>query len=194
MSDLDGEGLSDLRDSVRTEVAAGYSSPAEIVEHAVEWLSDDLAPELAAGAAQRLVERLVAEELEAHRLAQAGWPSVTDYDRLANAFVELNAAGIVARDHFTCCGNCGAAEIWDEVDAYGERARGYTFFHMQDTEHAVAGQGLYLSYGSTGRQESDALEVAGEVVEVLRRHGLGPSWNGRIQTRVFVPLDWKRRR
>ena len=28
----------------------------------------------------------------------------------------LEAEGVIARQNFTCCGSCGAIEIWDEIE------------------------------------------------------------------------------
>ena len=85
--------------------------------------------------AVRVAARAIADRaLAAHRAGQAGWPAPTDCDRLDAAFAGVRAAGIVARQHFSCCGTCGAQEIHDEIDqADQERpvGRGFTFFHVR---------------------------------------------------------------
>jgi hypothetical protein len=73
-------------------------------------------------------------------------------------------------------------------------ARGFTFFHIQDTEHAVGGEFLYLSYGSATADRTDAVAIGREVVDTLCRHGLRPSWDGRHVNRIGLPLTWQRRR
>jgi len=82
----------------------------------------------------------------------------------------------------------------DEAQQAGRPARGFTFFHVQDTEHAVAGDGLYLSYGAPTRDQTAAVAIGHEVVEVLGKHGLTPAWNGRLAHRIQLPLIWQRRR
>ena len=76
----------------------------------------------------------------------------------------------------------------------GAPMRGFTFFHRQDTEHAVAGEGLYLSYGCGrpgrhrhgrdrprgGRRARPARPVTG-----LERQAGAPH---------PLPLVWRRRR
>ena len=131
------------------------------------------------------------------KAAQASWPAETDCDRLDRAFAELEQQGIVARQNFSDCGTCGVAEIPDEIKAAeksGRKVRGYVFYHMQDTESAAGGHGLYLNYGSIHSDDSASLKVAGEVVEALKRHRLKTEWNGTIEQRIGVKLDWKRRR
>src|SRR5438270_300390 len=85
---------------------------------------------------------------------------------VAGGFADLESAGIVCRQNFTCCGNCGGAEIGDEIEQQRELGReicGYTFFHWQDTERAVEGNGLYLSYGSILHGEKAALAAGHQV-------------------------------
>ncbi|MFC7105014.1 DUF6891 domain-containing protein [Nonomuraea rubra] len=92
------------------------------------------------------VRGVVAEEFAGHLAAQAGWPAVTDNDRLSLAMGELAMAGIVAREHYTCCMSCGIAEMGREISGLSG-VRGYVFYHGQDVERAVAGGGVYLAFG-----------------------------------------------
>jgi hypothetical protein len=73
------------------------------------------------------------------------------------------------------------------------KVRGYTFYHMQGTESAVAGGGLYLYYSALGGGDDAALQVANEVVDTLRRHGLNTQWDRTASSAIHVQLDWKRR-
>jgi hypothetical protein len=124
-----------------------------------------------------------------HVAAQADW-GVTDCDRLTVAFAELDAGGIVAREHFACCQNCGTSEIWGKA---GPDHRGYVFFHMQDTE--TAGDGvLYLAYGSRSNLTEETIAVGHEVVRVLQAHGFRTSWDGSERTRLQITdLEWQKR-
>jgi hypothetical protein len=183
------EVLEDLRTHVRERVAAGFDGEEDIIESGVDYLYDE-APE---DTLRFYSEQFTREELKIHEAQQATWPEVTDCDRLDKAFAELEESGIVARQNFTCCQTCGNAEIDDELNAAKEKGRtphGYTFYHMQDTESAVNGAGLYLAYaGKTGGGD-----VAREIIAALERHGLKPEWDGSVETRILVPIDWKRRR
>ena len=195
-SPLGAEDFDDLHDFIKVQVAAGYAPVNDIVDEAVETFTDATGwGDLIAlrGAAVAVADRAVS----AHVSDQAGWPTTTDCDRLDAAFDELNRAGIVARQHFSCCGTCGAHEIHDEIDRAektGTLPRGYTFFHVQDTEHAVGGEPLYLSYGAVDRDRTASVAVGHEVVAILGRHGLAPAWNGKQAHRIALPLTWQRRR
>lgn len=193
MDDKLDEALAQMREAIERDVAAGYDDPKEIVESAVDVFADDLDFQRAAAAAVQMCR----EALAAHHGAQAEWPVVTDCDRLDCAFDELERNGVVSRQNFSCCGTCGAREIWDEMEERfnaGHPVRGYTFFHVQDTESATEGYGLCLNYGSVDEGEAPALGIAQEVVDSLRRHGLTVHWDGTWSKRIEVELDWKRRR
>jgi len=172
---------------IRTAVARGRDTCAAIVAGTVDYLDGEGEPD----DLRALAWRLVAPAFAAHLDAQAGWPARTDSDRLTDAFRALDASGIVAREDFTCCQNCGLNEIDDEVDQ-GDSPRGYVFYHAQDAERAAAGGSIYLSYGLFG--EPSTMEFAEEVIEQVRAQGLSVDWNGSLDKRFHVRLDWSRRR
>ena len=185
--------LDDIHQRIRDDVAAGFDDEATILRGAVEMYDGEIDPALAASHARKWL----AEELAAHSAAQRDWPETTDCDRLDAAFAALEARGVVSRQHFTCCGTCGSGEIWDEIEtirANGGPARGYAFYHWQDTEAAVEGRGIYLNYGACDEGEAAAVAVGHEIVAELERHGLKTEWDGSLNKRIGVELDWKRRR
>lgn len=187
------EVLEEMRALIRRDLAAGFHDPDSIASGAVEMFEDQVDPALLDPQARAFLR----EELAALAEAQKAWPAETDCDRLDSAFAALEAKGVISRQHFTCCGTCGSAEIWDEMGAAaaaGRPVRGYTFYHWQDTERAVEGSGLYLFYGAREEGDAPALAIAGEIVAELGRHGLETDWDGSIDRRIGVSLDWKRRR
>ncbi len=191
---LSREDFDDLHELIRTHVSAGYETEGEIVANAVElFIENGASPAAVLTAARAIADQAAA----AHAEEQAGWDGPTDCDRLDAAFAELEAGGIVARQHFSCCGTCGSTEIDGEMEVAakaGLGVRGFTFFHVQDTEHAVAGESLYLSYGSRSRDQTESVAIGHDVVATLTRHGLTPAWNGRFAHRIALPLTWRRRR
>ena len=191
---LSAEDFDDLHDFIKVQVAAGYAPIDEIVDEAVDVFADATGDTAAQrGAALAIAQRALADHAE----NQATWSQTTDCDRLDAAFADLDGAGIVARQHFSCCGTCGTHEIREEMDQAakaGTPGRGYTFFHVQDTEHAVGGELLYLSYGAADSDQAASVEIGHEVVAVLDRHGLSPAWNGKHAHRIALSLTWQRRR
>jgi hypothetical protein len=162
-------------------IATGFRDQDEVVEAVHESFEDELSEEEAEELVDRLWQARLAEE--------ADWPAETAADRLLAAFSALDGEGIVARADFTCCNTCGTTEIGAEVDG---PARGYVFFHNQDTERAAEGGGLYLSYGTF--DGTDPVPVAETVVAALRAADLPAEWDGDVRARILVsPLEWQLR-
>ncbi|XVS64614.1 DUF6891 domain-containing protein [Actinosynnema sp. CA-299493] len=192
--DLPADVVAEVEEYARGVVHGGFTSLDDAVEDVAEHFEGEEHP-LTPVAARALVERVWRERAA----EQEGWPESTGVDRLFAAFDALDRGGIVARADFTCCQTCGHAEIGDEA---GEGARGYVFFHRQDTESAVAGGGVWLAYGSFGDpaglepvDHAAADEAVGrEVVAALTASGLPVEWNGSARTRIQVgPMPWQKR-
>jgi hypothetical protein len=180
------------------EVAAGFLSRQQIIDLAVD-MHHDAASEKELRA---LALELTGSSFYQHHKAQAGWPLVTDCDRLDIAFAQLAEKDIVARHNFECDGDEEGDDLEDIIDemdrviAAGKRARGYVFYSRQDTALAVDGNGLCLSFGTGSRNESEegALRIGNEVAAALRQQGLAVDWDGTWARRISVWMEWKRRR
>jgi hypothetical protein len=187
------EALEQLREFIAQRVREGFESAHAIIENAHHWTNekhnrDDLLPE---------IKRLTAECLAAHRAEQAGWGATTDCDRLDEAFACLNCQGIVARQDFSCCNNCGFTEIWEEIDEAEKRhpVHGYVFYHLQSTERAVNSGQLLMAYGCVEEDPDAFLRVGNKIVLELRRVGLNASWSGTAAHPIVVEgIVWRRRR
>lgn len=181
----------DFRDRARRRIrellAGGFDGPDQIREQVAEELEDDSA--LGSDQIGVLIDEELSAATAARAEAQRSWPDLTDCDRLDAAFEELDAAGILARHNWTCCSNCGRAEIPDEFERLGGEWEGaplvgYTFYHMQDVDAAVDGFGIHLNYGSTvpaADEETylrESVRIGERVREVLERHGLRVDWDG----------------
>ena len=182
---------SELRDAMvgtmLERLREGFTDEATILADVVLRACADLR-EPEATEVRDAAPALLGEALARHMRVQASWPTVTDCDRLDAAFDELNELGIFARHHWWCCENCGFAAMVAEERA----AHGYVFYHRGDTASAMRGHGISLSYGALADDADDAA-IAREVFDVLRRHGLDPSWDGDVTSRIRVPLIWQRR-
>lgn len=173
-------------------VAAGFETRDEIIQNAI-GMAEDCDPELDKEDVAAIVDR----SLAAHAELEKTWTTPTDNDRLEAAVTDLEGAGIVVRQNFTCCGTCGSTEIWDEMEVArnaGAKVRGYAFYHMQDAESAADGEGVYLSYGAVERTAGATAAIGEEICGKLRAHGLKVDWNGSLGERIMVTLEWRRRR
>lgn len=193
--DSDQTLTEDVRALVRPLVARGDRTFANILGEAVEHILDEHE-----GADEDTVKQVCEQETDkafaAHLAAQAGWPEVTDCDRLDQAFEALNGRDIVALHDFTCCQTCGLAEVGAPIQAAvdaGIDVAGFTFYHAQDTDSAVDGHGLYLTYGHVDGSETNGIAIGRLVVHALNEAGLETDWDGTFGKRIAVRLDWRRR-
>ncbi|GAA5214807.1 DUF6891 domain-containing protein [Streptomyces thinghirensis] len=174
---------------VRERLRCGYDSRQVLAEIAEDHLVGGEHGErpVSKDQAWRLVDRMWLERLA----EQEAWGAVTtDPDRLTRVFETLDAAGITARENFTCCRGCGTTEIGAER----EGARGFVFFHQQSTEGAAEGYGLALHYGGFDGSENTTTAVGHEVVAAFTAAGLSTEWNGDPGKAITVtPLDWRKR-
>lgn len=187
------ELVEELRGYVVNDLRGGYVPLEQIVDRALEVV--DAQPHGEAALRKR-AQRILDDGIAAYRAESAAWPEQTDYDRLKQAFAALESQGVVCRQNFTCCSTCGTAEIGGEMDAAredGGEVRGYAFFHMQDTERAIDGGGLWLNYGAVEEGETAALAVGQRIADAIAAAGLRVEWNGDWNQRIHVPLDWQRR-
>ncbi|MFF9847556.1 DUF6891 domain-containing protein [Streptomyces litmocidini] len=186
--ELPGEIREEIEGRVRSLLVCGYDGRARLTRVAQEEVFSPDEHPVSREQAEALVDRLWLERVE----EMAGWEGTTDPERVTAAFAELDAAGIVAREHFTCCRSCGTTEIGAEDGA--DRARGFVFFHSQCTEGAANGGPLHLLYGGFDHSAETTAAVGEEVTAALRRQGLSVRWDGDPGQAILVTgLDWRRR-
>lgn len=152
--------LSDLaREVIETTVACGYDNRLSTFERVVAGVGGDESfdPE---GRDRASVEETIEQAFARHEAAATTWPVPTDCDRLRRAFEALNADGIVSLEDCGFTLQDGGAQVTDVAGAREQLtdtpARGFCFFHRQDVEHAVAGEGLRLAFGSFETTEPPA--------------------------------------
>lgn len=187
------EQLEELRGYIARDLRGGYVEPDAVIDNALEVL--ELQPH-GEDVLRDHARRILDEETAVYHHEASGWPEVTDHDRLEQAFASLESQGVVCRQNFTCCGTCGVAEIGDEMQTArqsGGTVRGYAFFHMQDTERAVEGGGLWLNYGAVEGGEGAAVAVGRSIADAFGSVGLDVDWDGSLRKRIHVPLQWQRR-
>ncbi|AQZ66377.1 unnamed protein product [[Actinomadura] parvosata subsp. kistnae] len=188
---LDESVRDQITEEIHTAVAAGRHDFERVVRGVLETWADEVDDQALLDEA---VREVTAEEFAAHLAAQARWPATTDNDRLSLAMGELAQAGILAREHYTCCMTCGITDIRGEIAGLSG-VRGYVFYHEQDAERAVAGDGLYLAFGRGDLEDAPRADrIGAEIAEALRRRGLRVEWDGDAGQRIHVPMTWQRRR
>lgn len=170
-----------LRETAWALLAPGFMSYSEVVVLMRELAEDDAATATDPNDAEALVDELWKVRLAELRALPGRVP--TDDARLDAAFAELNQAGIAAM--MNCGVDQGDGAYLSQLQAHAMDARGYVFFHVQDTERLVGPNAeLYLAFGSVSESslqmstDDAAVAIAREVVQVLGRHGLTVRWDG----------------
>lgn len=172
----------ELRSWVGDVVRSGLGSPEEVRALVVEAIVTDLR----AADAERLADDWIASARAAWVEASHGWPSVTDHDRLQEAFVALERVGVVVLQ--------GCADHWsarDRLLGHDPRPRGIAWFTAPDVWHAV-GEGMLevnLWHGTTANAApGDAL--LDDVLSAFAAAGLAAHFD---EGRVEVAARWQRR-
>lgn len=201
-----------LRRIIRGELRLKRRDHKDILGTCRESYIDEECPE----DEQDAFVRFAAAELdrEAARLAseQATWPKETDCDRLDRVEAALREQGIVLWQVSPCCDTCSVAELPDRVDVingrdpgFRDRVRGYSFFIDQNMPDELAESphlSLYLAYGWFSPDdaevppdvyEKNALGIAREVCERLRKEGFEVDWDGDFSRKIGVSVNWQRR-
>ena len=143
------------------------------------------------------VEQRIDEEFARKLEVERAWPAVTDCDKLDRAFDELNETGIIALQNAGFTQDEGIEDVTAEYEELGGEdslVEGYCFYHGQDLERAVDGEGLLLTFGDIQGDDARGVEIGARIVEVLHRHGLAVEWTGTIDQRIELPeIEWRRR-
>ncbi|MEW2383970.1 hypothetical protein AB0873_18045 [Micromonospora sp. NPDC047707] len=188
----------EIEDEIWAWIVRGEDDAGEFVD----YLDDD---EDRHGVTDEELMAAYERALHVRRAQQREWGAVQS--NLTLAFAELNQLGVLARENFSCCGTCAAAEIHDERDGI-RHWRGYLWYHQQDTESLVSSLdgSVYLGYGAYppryfDKATYDALSEDDKrawyqadverllddlVFPVLRKHGMRVEWNRSQATRILL--------
>lgn len=179
-----------------TLIKGGFHTYEEVAKEVADCVlaeaqASDMVTE---GTARRQARVLIERPWEERLVEQAEWPETTGPDRLQAAFDALEARNIMVRQDFLCCMTCADAEAMEEAEGRSPATEGFVFFHRQDTERAVAGQGLLLAYGVPSGSPIDQTTVGRRTTVALAEAGLSYEWDGSSTTRIHVtPLEWRKR-
>ena len=177
-----------LADEIRLRVWSGFHSLADILM----MLEDCDEPD---SVDQEMLAELARSEFQAKREAEVTWPSITDCDRLEDAFYALISLGVVALHNAGYTMSDGLSAVgYELVNYHGDQVKGYCFYHEQDVGRAVDGYGLWVAFGDLDNTESGKRAVGQLVKTELERQGFIVTWDGDPNTRIDLPkILWQRR-
>jgi hypothetical protein len=182
---------SEIIDSIRHLVWSGLYSADEILPIIAEEIYElDDAGTLAAG-------KEIARQFSEKATAEKNWPAETTCDRLDGLFDDLNKNGIIALQNAGSTQSDGISDITERYDELGGEKSGvigYCFYHGQDLERAVDGQGLLLTFGDILGDDDKGKKIGEIVRDKVIEHGFKVEWDGSIKTRIqLAPFEWQRR-
>ncbi|MFP2927704.1 DUF6891 domain-containing protein [Pyxidicoccus sp. 3LG] len=182
---------------VEVAVRGGFEDEEELLESLEQRMEDMLGD----------VDGALLEELEAYtrgllkeqRVREAGWSEPTLNDAIDAAFEELNANGIVTLQSAGYTMSDGWSDVNELASYQDPPPRGAVFYHGQDLERGVRGEGLMLAFGAYENDDRKhvpaSIAIAREACETLARHGVKTEWNGDVDQRIQIPpFEWRRRR
>lgn len=116
---LDIDSNDELLTYARSLIANGYYSEAQISELLQDWVEGEGDEQAQHARIATVIEQAIATQLK----EQESYPAVTDYERLRQAFGQLEAAGFLVRENYTCCQSCGWSEANAELAEAAEQNR-----------------------------------------------------------------------
>lgn len=181
-------------DSIYTQVRSGFYSLEDIQNNIIEEIEDNgFEDEISEDWAYKQINAVNEELLK----ESESWGENTQTNRLIAAFDELAESKIIAL-HYTGYtmddGEYEVIEVERTLNDNNEKSEGYCFYHGQDLERAVRGDGLNISFQKINN-ESDVVskEIAKKIVAVLEKHDLKVDWNGKASSKILMPeFKWQR--
>ncbi|MCA9077245.1 MAG: hypothetical protein KDA93_19620 [Planctomycetaceae bacterium] len=178
------------KENIHNLVWSGFYTTDEIIQIVFEDIFDGEMN-------RKWITTAVHEEVKSKSNSESDWPAQTDCDRLDFAFDQLNETGIVALQNAGYTQSDGVADVSDEYHQRGgpkSSITGYCFYHGQDLERAVNGEGLLLAFGDMNGIHARGIEVGQKICDTLRAAGFIVEWDGSIGERVAIPdINWQRR-
>lgn len=164
----------------------GGLPPVGVVEVAMEQVENEDEQ------TRKIARRLARQAADDRRTVEDRWPLRTDHDRLDEAFVALNRAGIAAR-HDWGLNHDDGLKLFDQEfrrRKHSDRYRGLLFYHHQQVRAAAMGRGLQLDFEAL---RGNPLEIGREIVAAIRAVGLPAYWSEDPFAPIDVPIRWQRR-
>ncbi len=188
---MNPESREEATEQLEKDIQFGFENAEELFESISEMFYDDEDFD------ENWLKLEIKQKLEQHQAESINWESPTDFERLVNAFDELNKskiislhkAGYTRQDSISDC-----LEILSELKENQVSVKGYCYYHTQDLERAIGDEEmLYIGYDSYNREDKLALEVAHKVVDVLKKNGFNVKWNGSLEKRIeILDINWKK--
>ncbi len=176
-----------ILEAIKLSVWGGFLSSEEVNQMVSDILEE--------GANEKMLRKAVELEFSKKQKEEKTWPKITDFNRLDAVFSKLKKKGVL------CLHNAGMTTS-DGHDDSNEAIRnlpkekffGYCFYHQQDLDRAISGQGLFLAFDHVKGDVPEKINVAHAIKKELEAAGFKIKWDGTTTERINIPkIDWKHR-
>lgn len=176
-----------VADSVRQWIWSGFYTHSDIEQMIDDIVDDDCDVDE--------LKSLIGPGLREKQRAERSWPPLTDCDLLDQIFHDLHEQGICALANAGYTMSDGYSDVAEAVAQAPEgHYNAYCFYHGQDVERAIEGDGVMLAFGDLADDRERSVAAGQAIAAALRQAGFQVEWDGTTQTRINLPLfDWKRR-
>lgn len=114
-------------------------------------------------------------------------------EKITALFKALEAANLVTRKNFLCCGSCAASQLGHELRRDFPNARGAVFYTQQAARGYQRG-GIWLDYGArpdSKAYSAETLQIGLEVERLAIQCRLGVEWDHSPQSKILIKhKDW----
>lgn len=180
-----------IQEQIQLNVYAGFYDNDEILELIMEIIEDEeLDDEISESWVLNEIRKLRRER----ELASKEWEKPTDIDCLVKAFNVLQKEGVIALHNAGYTSSdalSDASEVYHMALEQGLSPIGYCYYHGQDLERVLDGDGLMIGFDSADGEPESRLEIGQKVLEVLQAEELTCTWEGVENQRIFVDMVWE---
>jgi len=188
-SDDKAQAFRDGAAEIRTAVLGGFVARAGMKRLITNLVDRD------AALRKKLLRQVEIERTAARKRPR---PEPCINERIDRAFAALEA-----EHRIVALQNTGLtqSDAWEDLHAVaaswregGIKPVGACFYHGQNLESAVAGEGLSLGFGAFGPANHDkSVRVGTTIIDVLRAHGVPTKWDGDPEESIWIePFIWWR--
>jgi hypothetical protein len=180
----------DIIDQIHILTKSGFYDKEDIFIHVEEYLYEIPAD-------TNWIKQQIDMTYSSQLKEQASWPAITDFDKLANAFDQLNLKGIIAIHNAGITAEDGeddSRDIYDSLLLKGIKAKGFCYYHWQDVERVEDDGHLYIGFGDFNDNEKEALKIGKQIKECLEKQGFKLNWDNTAGTRIEITnIKWQKR-
>lgn len=180
----------DIIEQLNISIKSGFYDKEEIFTNIEDYLYENPFDE---DWTKKQIDSAYAERLK----QQTSWATVTDFDKLVQAFDKLNSSGIIALHNAGITkqdGEGDSQEIHEVLLKRGIKTSGFCYYHWQDVERVVDDSHLFIGFGDFNNNDKDALEIGKQVAAILESNGFKLNWNKTAETRIEITnINWQKR-